>query len=182
MSAAEPEIITRIRPPVRAWIYADAEAIPGEYDRTLLVDVNADSDHPGFHDEVFGPIYLTTALAGADAGDFLTKAVAFANERLHGNLGANILIHPQTAEELGPRLEQVIADLRYGCIGVNVWSAFAFLSPRAAWGAYPGNTATDIQSGTGVVHNSLLFDRAQSPWPGRRSAPSNAPFATRWWD
>jgi aldehyde dehydrogenase (NAD(P)+) len=42
-----------------------------------------------------------------------------------------------------------------------VWSAFAFLSPRAAWGAYPGNTATDIQSGTGVVHNTLMFDRSQ---------------------
>ena len=139
----------------------DAEAIPGPQDRTLLVDADPDSDHPGFHDEMFGPIYLTTAIDGADPGDFLAKAVAFANERLHGNLGANILIHPQTAKELGPQLEQAIADLRYGCIGVNVWSAFAFLSPRAAWGAYPGNTATDIQSGTGVVHNTLMFDRSQ---------------------
>ena len=139
----------------------DAEAIPGSQDRTLLVDVDPDSDHPGFHDEMFGPVYLTTAIDGADPGDFLAKAVAFANERLHGNLGANILIHPQTAKELGPQLEQAIADLRYGCIGVNVWSAFAFLSPRAAWGAYPGNTATDIQSGTGVVHNTLMFDRSQ---------------------
>ncbi len=138
-----------------------AEAIPGPQDRTLLVDVDPDSDHPGFHDEMFGPVYLTTAIDGADPGDFLTKAVAFANERLHGNLGANILIHPQTAKELGPQLEAAIADLRYGCIGVNVWSAFAFLSPRAPWGAYPGNTATDIQSGTGVVHNTLLFDRSQ---------------------
>ena len=139
----------------------DAEALPGPQDRTLLVDVDPDGDHPGFHDEMFGPVYITTAIDGADPGDFLAKAVAFANERLHGNLGANILIHPQTAKELGPQLEQAIADLRYGCIGVNVWSAFAFLSPRAAWGAYPGNTATDIQSGTGVVHNTLMFDRSQ---------------------
>jgi acyl-CoA reductase-like NAD-dependent aldehyde dehydrogenase len=139
----------------------DAEAIPGPQDRTLLVDVDPDSDHPGFHDEMFGPIYITTAITGEDASNFLTKAVAFANERLHGNLGANILIHPQTAKELGPQLEAAIADLRYGCIGVNVWSGFVFLAPRAAWGAYPGNTATDIQSGTGVVHNTLMFDRSQ---------------------
>ena len=139
----------------------DAEAIPGRQERTLLVDVDPDSDHPGFHDEMFGPVYLTTAITGADAGDFLTKAVTFANEGLHGNLGANILIHPQTAKELGPQLEAAIADLRYGCIGVNVWSGFVFLAPRAAWGAYPGNTATDIQSGTGVVHNTLMFDRSQ---------------------
>ena len=139
----------------------EAEALPGPQERTLLVDVDPDSDHPGFHDEMFGPIYLTTAIEGADPGDFLTKAVAFANERLHGNLGANILIHPQTAKELGPQLEAAIAELRYGCIGVNVWSGFVFLAPRAAWGAYPGNTATDIQSGTGVVHNTLMFDRSQ---------------------
>ncbi len=139
----------------------DAEAIPGPQDRTLLVDVDPDSDHPAFHDEMFGPIYVTTALDGADPADFLAKAVEFANEHLHGNLGANIIVHPQTAKDLGPHLEQAIADLKYGCIGVNVWSAFAFLSPRAAWGAYPGNTADDIQSGTGVVHNALLFDSSQ---------------------
>ena len=33
----------------------DAEALPGAQDRTLLVDVDPDSDHPGFHDEMFGP-------------------------------------------------------------------------------------------------------------------------------
>jgi aldehyde dehydrogenase (NAD(P)+) len=151
--------------------HPDAEAIPGVQDRTLLVGVDPDSDHPGFRDEMFGPIYITTAIDGSDAGDFLAKAVGFANERLHGNLGANILVHPQTAKYLGPQLEQAIADLRYGCIGVNVWSAFAFLSPRGAWGAYPGNTATDIQSGTGVVHNALLFDRSQK-------SVARAPFRT----
>ena len=29
------------------------------------------------------------------------------------------------------------------------------------WGAYPGHTRQDIQSGTGVVHNTLLFDQSQ---------------------
>ncbi len=139
----------------------DAEVIPGPQDRTLLVDVDPDSNHPAFHDEMFGPIYVTTALPGTDASDFLASAVEFANDKLYGNLGANIIVHPQTAKDLGPRLEQAIADLRYGCIGVNVWSAFAFLAPRAAWGAYPGNTADNIASGTGVVHNALLFDSSQ---------------------
>ncbi|MBP7405534.1 MAG: aldehyde dehydrogenase [Candidatus Microthrix sp.] len=138
-----------------------AEVIPGPQDRTLLVDVDSDSDHPAFHDEMFGPIYVTTALADSDPADFLMSAVEFANEHLHGNLGANIIVHPKTARYLGERLEEAIAALKYGCIGVNVWSAFAFLSPRAAWGAYPGNTPDSIQSGTGVVHNSLLFDRSQ---------------------
>jgi acyl-CoA reductase-like NAD-dependent aldehyde dehydrogenase len=136
-----------------------AEAIPGG--RTLLVGVDPTSDHPGFRDELFGPVYLTTSLQVRSPGAFLRTAVAFANERLHGNLGANILIHPQTADELGGELDEAIAALRYGCIGVNVWSAFVFLAPRGAWGAYPGNTPDDISSGVGVVHNALLFDRTQ---------------------
>ncbi len=138
-----------------------AEAIPGPVERTLLTGVDPTSDHPGFREELFGPVYLTTSLQVRGPGAFLRTAVAFANERLHGNLGANILIHPQTAAELGDELEDAIADLRYGCIGVNVWSAFAFLAPRAAWGAFPGNPAEDISSGVGVVHNALLFDRSQ---------------------
>ena len=161
----------------------DAEALPGPQERTLLVDVDPDSDHPGFHDEMFGPIYLTTAIEGTDAGDFLTKAVAFANERLHGNLGANILIHPQTAKELGPQLEPAIADLRYGCIGVNVWSAFAFLAPRAAWGAYPGNTADRHPVGhrRGAQHAAVRplpedrDTRAVPPLPALPAPPPGRP-------
>ena len=30
-----------------------------------------------------------------------------------------------------------------------------------SWGAFPGHTVDDIQSGIGVVHNSLLFDRPE---------------------
>ena len=29
------------------------------------------------------------------------------------------------------------------------------------WGAYPGNTLQDIQSGMGMVHNTLLLDGVQ---------------------
>ncbi len=138
-----------------------AEAIPGPQERTLLVDVDPGSNHPAFQDEMFGPIYVTTSLDGTDPVRYLAAAVEFANKHLHGNLGANIIIDPDTASKLGRNLEQAVADLEYGCIGINVWSAFAFLAPRAAWGAYPGNTSDNIQSGTGVVHNALLFDSSQ---------------------
>ncbi len=29
------------------------------------------------------------------------------------------------------------------------------------WGAYPGQDVYDIQSGSGIVHNTLMFDRIQ---------------------
>ncbi len=140
----------------------DAEHYDGAMqERTLLVGTDANADHPAFTTELFGPVYVTTTLPGDDPETFLRNAVAFANDRLHGNLGVNILIHPDTARELGPVLEEALADLRYGCIGINTWSAFVFLASRGAWGAYPGNTPGDIQSGTGVVHNALLFDKPQ---------------------
>lgn len=139
----------------------EAEALPGAQERTLLTGVDPEANHPAFQDEFFGPIYVTTALPGTDAREFLRNAVTFANDRLHGNLGANLLVHPDTAKELGHELDRAIEDLRYGAIGVNVWSAFVFLASRGAWGAFPGNPQDDIESGTGVVHNALLLDQPQ---------------------
>jgi aldehyde dehydrogenase (NAD(P)+) len=46
-------------------------------------------------------------------------------------------------------------------VAINAWTGVGYTSPRATWGAFPGHTPDDIQSGTGVVHNALLFDRAQ---------------------
>lgn len=69
----------------------DAEALPGTQTRTLLSGVDPSSDHPGFRDEYFGPIYITTALPGRHPAEYLRNAVRFANERLHGNLGANLI-------------------------------------------------------------------------------------------
>ncbi|MFE3451867.1 hypothetical protein ACFXJ8_23395 [Nonomuraea sp. NPDC059194] len=54
-----------------------------------------------------------------------------------------------------------VADLRYGTIGVNAWTAVGYLTPRATWGAFPGHTLADVQSGIGVVHNALLLDHTE---------------------
>ena len=90
-----------------------------------------------------------------------TCAVDFCNDRLWGTLGANIIIHPTTARRHAAALDRAIARLRYGCIGVNAWTGVGFLLAQVSWGAFPGHTIDDIQSGIGVVHNSLLFDRPQ---------------------
>jgi hypothetical protein len=74
-------------------------------------------------------------------------------------LSVNIIIHPATRKQLGTDFDRAIADLRYGGIGINAWVGAAFLLPRAAWGAYPGHTYTDVQSGIGVVHNALIFNK-----------------------
>jgi hypothetical protein len=44
---------------------------------------------------------------------------------------------------------------------VNVWHGLSFAMGVTSWGAYPGHPRTDIQSGSGVVGNALMFDRPQ---------------------
>jgi hypothetical protein len=61
----------------------------------------------------------------------------------------------------GPAIEQAVADLRYGSIGVNLWHGMSFAFATTVWGAYPGHAITDIQSGSGFVGNGYLFARPQ---------------------
>jgi aldehyde dehydrogenase (NAD(P)+) len=134
----------------------------GDVPRTVITGVDsADSAEVTFHTEAFASVLAVTSLPGGDPGDYLERAIEFANTKLWGTLGANILIHPATLKALGSRFEDAIAGLRYGCIAVNSWTGVGFLLAQASWGAFPGHTPDDIQSGIGVVHNSLLFDRPQ---------------------
>lgn len=111
-----------------------------------------------FTTEFFGAVLGVVRLPGADTATFLDNAVAFANDTLAGNLGVNLIIHPATAKEDAIALEKAVADLRYGTIAVNSWVGVAFAVNRATWGAFPGNPRNDIESGTGVVHNSLMLE------------------------
>ena len=114
--------------------------------------------------EVFAPALSTTELPGgdADAEAFLIKAIDYANQQLAGTLGANILIHPKTMQAIGrARFEGIISQLHYGCIAINAWTGLGFLVAPATWGAFPGHTLADVQSGIGVVHNTMLFDKPE---------------------
>lgn len=112
--------------------------------------------------EVFAPAMSVTELSGNDPEAFLRAAIACANSELYGTLGANIVIHPKTIAQIGrARFEALLIDLRYGTIAINTWTALGFLSPQATWGAFPGHTLADVQSGIGVVHNTCLFDKPE---------------------
>ncbi len=121
----------------------------------LLEDIDPTSDHPAFAEELFGPMYVTTSLPGETPEEFLRNAVDFANTRLMGDLGANLLVDPATESTHQDSLDQAVADLRFGCIGINAWAGVVFLTSRAAWGAYAGNTADD--------HRIRIRRRAQLP-------------------
>ncbi len=139
-------------------LHPTAAHVGGTPERTLLTGLDlADTNESAFSTEYFGPVLGVAELPGTGA-QFLDAAVAAANGRLHGTLGANLIAHPRTIKELGSHLRAAIADLRYGTIGVNAWTAVGYLTPRASWGAFPGHTLDDVQSGIGVVHNALLLD------------------------
>ncbi|BDV29506.1 aldehyde dehydrogenase family protein [Microbacterium terricola] len=110
--------------------------------------------------EYFSPVLGVVELPGRGQA-FLDTAVAHANDRLAGTLGANVLIDPATQKSLGAGFERALADLRYGNIAVNTWTAFGFLTPTMTWGGFPGATIDRVESGIGVVHNALLIDRVE---------------------
>jgi aldehyde dehydrogenase (NAD(P)+) len=124
--------------------------------------VRVDAADPGaaFQTEAFSSVLAVVTLPGGVEA-YLRDAVAFANDRLWGTLGGNIIVHPSTAREHAAALDGAIAGMRYGCVGVNAWTGVGFLLCETTWGAYPGHTVNDVRSGIGVVHNAHLFSQAQ---------------------
>jgi aldehyde dehydrogenase (NAD(P)+) len=120
--------------------------------------------------EVFGPALGVREIDAPDAETYLQDAIAYANDQLWGTLGANILIHPKTIRQIGKRrFEEIIAGLKYGTIGINGWCGLGFLIAACPWGAYPGHTIEDVQSGIGTVHNAFMLEDTErtvvtAPW------------------
>ncbi|MBL4813733.1 MAG: aldehyde dehydrogenase family protein, partial [Rhodobacteraceae bacterium] len=136
----------------------------------LVADVTNTEASYYYNTEIFAPALSTYRISQPDPAAYLEAAIAFANTRLHGTLGANILIHPATIRKIGKRrFEEIIATLHYGMIAINAWSGIGFAMSKCPWGAYPGHRLDDVQSGIGVVHNTFLFDRPErsvitGPW------------------
>lgn len=137
----------------------------------LAVNQIKGPDDAWFHNnEVFGPALSTHGLYAPNAEAFLVSAIEYANNELYGTLGANIVIHPKTIRKIGKkRFESIIAELRYGTIGVNAWTGLGFLLVQCPWGAFPGHTLEDVQSGIGTVHNTYMLEKTErvvlsAPW------------------
>ena len=135
-----------------------------------------------FNVESFCGEVAETALTAPSPAAFVDAATAFCNDVVWGTLGATIIVSPAAMKDpaLAESVDRAVAGLRYGSIGVNVWHGLSFAMGSTSWGAYPGHSRTDIQSGTGVVGNSAMFGRPQKsivrgPF---RSRPKPPWFAT----
>jgi acyl-CoA reductase-like NAD-dependent aldehyde dehydrogenase len=157
--------------------YPEAELL-GERTRdvvpwTLLPEVPAEVGEYALTSEAFCGVLGRTVLPESDPAAFLAAAVQVANDACWGTLSCMLLIDPREAQRHERSLEQAIADLRYGGIGINCWAAMVYGLVTTSWGAFPGHPLEDIQSGRGVVHNGLLLDhpeksvvRAPFVWKG----------------
>lgn len=134
---------------------------PGVVPWTVIPEVPPRAGEYALEEEAFCGVLAEVTIEADDPVSFLAEAVRMANDHIEGTLSAVVLVHPATAREAAGAVEQAVADLRYGSVGVNVWSGVVFGIGSTTWGAFPGHTPADIGSGVGVVHNAWLFDHPE---------------------
>lgn len=152
---------------------------PGELPWVLIPDVSAEArDEPCFERELFGPMLAEVVVDAPDIPSFIRRAVSFANTRLWGTLAAAIVVHPNTLRDPHVRgaYELALFDLAYGVITVNTHPGLSYYAGMTTWGAFPGSTATNIQSGVGVVCNAAMLQRPEKSLLMAPFKPIVAPF------
>jgi hypothetical protein len=80
-----------------------------------------------------------------------------------GTLSMTLICDPRTLKDptTGAAIEQAIADLRYGSIGVNLWHALSFALATTVVGCVPGPRLERHPIRCGFVGNAYLFARPQ---------------------
>ena len=136
---------------------------PGTLPWTLVRDVHAEDSPHFFAEESFVCVCAETAFDAATPEEFLERVPDFVNDRLWGNLGAGLMIHPKFRRQAGneDRLQDAVARLRFGTIGINHWPAIGYALMCTPWGGYPEGTLADPRSGLGWVHNTYMLEGVQ---------------------
>jgi acyl-CoA reductase-like NAD-dependent aldehyde dehydrogenase len=128
---------------------------------TLISGIDAEeADDICFTRECFCSVVAETALEAPSVPGYIERAVDFANETLWGTLNATLLVHPESLADpaVAAAVERAVADLRYGTVTVNVFAYYAYYFMVLPWGAFPGHSIDDIQSGAGKTANALMFE------------------------
>jgi hypothetical protein len=130
---------------------------------------NSGGNRYALKNEAFAPVFAVVELECNEPEGtkdnlperFLKTFPKFVNDELFGSLSCTLLTPPAVPVE---PLEQAIAELKYGNVSLNGWSAaVGYGCPNATWGAYPGlyGGLGKSDSGYGVVMNRLLFDESK---------------------
>ncbi len=165
---------------------------PGALPWSFITGLDPDDENEVlFHEEPFCSVMSETRLGSADPVAFLGQAVDFCNSRLWGTLNVTLIVHPKSLKDPAVKtaFERAIDQLRYGTVAVNTFPGISFVFASPPWGAYPGATLDDIQSGTGFVHNTPMLEGIEKaviraplttfPKPGWFSGHKTAQTVTR---
>jgi len=128
---------------------------------TVIPNVPAKHGEYALTNEAFCGVLAEVELEATTAAEFLERAVQFANDDCWGTLSCMLMIDEATARRESKLLDSVVERLRYGGVCINSWAGLLYALASPTWGAFPGHPNTDIQSGTGVVHNTFLLDYPQ---------------------
>lgn len=137
---------------------------PGKAPWTLIHHLDpSNRDDICFTTESWCGLTGEVGLSATSVPEYIDQAVAFANDACWGTLAVTLIVHPKSLKDraVSGAVERAVANLRFGSVAVNHWSALAYGLVTPTWGAFPGHPLEDIGSGRGVVHNTFLFDRAQ---------------------
>ncbi len=132
----------------------DPEKLPW----TLRRNVDLEVEPHLFGEESFACVFGETSLTASSPAEFLSSAVDFANERMWGTLSAALTVPREFQKQSAKNLERAVDRLRYGTVGINLWPGVAFALMSTPWGAFPGSSLQDIQSGRGTVHNTCMLN------------------------
>ena len=112
--------------------------------------------------EAFCPVVIFVTVKDLnDTSTFINKVSDIVNDKIFGTLSCTVILHPEMEKKYSKECQTLLANLKYGTICINAWSALAYAIDTSAWGAYPGEDPKDIESGIGFVRNTLMFDHVQ---------------------
>lgn len=156
----------------------------GELPWTIITDVNTQNRaDPCFTTEAFCSVAAIAMISAASIPEYLERAVAFSNETLWGTLAAGLCVHPTSMKDplVKTAVESAIEQLRYGTIGINCSAGLSWVLMTTPWGAFPGSSIYDIQSGNSFVHNTLMFSKPQKTvmYAKFRETPKPIGFVSR---
>jgi len=146
---------------------------------TFITDVDSgNTNNICFKTEAFCSLFAETAIEAPSVSEFIDRAVEFANKTLWGTLCATIIVHPKSLDDpqIANAIDHAISTLRYGMICVNLRVEYGFDRMQGTWGGFPGHDIYDVQSGIGLTHNVLMFDRPQKTVVRGPFTKSSNPF------
>lgn len=130
----------------------------------IHIDVDLSSDQGrkaakseyAFLHEPFAPVYTIVTMKNTGSlASFCKMAAIFCNDYLFGSLSGSVTLAPSVKSSV--ECQTLISDLKYGSLGINCWGGGCYGFQLGGWGAFPGESLDNVESGIDRIHNMLFL-------------------------